>query len=125
MEFARSLTDITLDETHVTFIILPTNQTNHCVVYLNRLLLTLIMGAACLYTRDRSRNQQGYRLYNTRRDGSGKSCAVNLLFMLRDLAGFVTLSEINDVMLAECTAPGHIILCLLNWAARVPVVVII
>jgi len=45
--------------------------------------------------------------------------------MLRDLAGFVTLPVINDVMLAECTASGHIMLYLLNWAARVPVVVII
>jgi len=45
--------------------------------------------------------------------------------MLRDLDGFVTLPEINDIMLAECTASGHIMLCLLNGAARVPVVVII
>ena len=65
------------------------------------------------------------RLYNILRDDRNKSCAVNLLFMLRDLAGFVTLPEINDVMLAECTDSGHIMLCLLNWAARVPVVVII
>lgn len=84
-----------------------------------------MMEAAYLHTCDTSRNQQTCRLYNTRRVGSNKSCAVNLLFMLRDLAGFVTLPETNDVMLAECTASGHIILCLLNWAARVPVVVII
>jgi hypothetical protein len=84
-----------------------------------------MMETACLYKCETCRNQQDYRLYNTRRDGRSKSCAVNLLFMLRDLAGFVTLSEINDVMLAECTASSHIMLCLLNWAARVPVVVII
>lgn len=84
-----------------------------------------MMEAACLYKCETCRNQQDCRLHNTGRDGLVKSCAVNLLLMLRDLDGFVTLPEINDIMLAECTASGHIMLCLLNGAARVPVVVII